>query len=437
MTQHRAYPLGAIPFRTAFARSGLSLRLFLTTLLFTAAASSGAARAAEVRAGSETIVAATPTVAGGETALPVYELLTLDAYALSLPGFDDARFVLRGWGRLALADDSDKATGADLNLAYLEGRRGPLSLRMGRQLVAQGLGRMTMLDGVNLSAALPMGLSVQAFGGHPTKPQFTTSSDNWLIGARLGKRFAGPGAVGLSYRREMGVRGLRFHQLGADAFALLGATRWLAWAAVDATVLRLSEARLSVDWTIRDDLNLSIDAERVHPNAVLPATSLFTVFSDAPHDSLGAAAQWQPSPYYDVSAKAEFLLLADGGLGHRIRLQALAFREKARQSLIGAELRRTRDDANGHSTARLFTALQLQPNLRVAGDVFAHLFDKAVNDTTMSLLGQLHVAYTLTPTMRWVITGGAGSDARNHFRAEAMMRFVYGFNTDLTREVLP
>ena len=70
------------------------------------AASTGGARAEIIDASSTTLVVGRPDVRDGvvHTAVPVFELVTVRATDLRLPGVDDMSIVASGWGAIAFGD---------------------------------------------------------------------------------------------------------------------------------------------------------------------------------------------------------------------------------------------------------------------------------------------------------------------------------------------
>src|SRR3954471_22329155 len=88
-------------------------------------ASVDVAQAEVVDATATTLISGRQDVRDGvvHTALPVYELVSVRATEIRLPGFDDTALVLSGWGALAMANTlEDKRGIGDLDLAFAEGK---------------------------------------------------------------------------------------------------------------------------------------------------------------------------------------------------------------------------------------------------------------------------------------------------------------------------
>ena len=419
----------------------MSARLVLALVL----ASGGPARAAEVRGTFNTLMSGREDPRNDEDVLviPLYELVSLEVAELDLPGTERARVVLNGWGRLQLGDDEAlEETDADLALLYLDAQRGPVRFTLGRQHIIPGVGRMTLIDGANARLDAGAGLSLQGFFGWTVHPQLRHRTENWQGGGRLAfnlQPLGQLGEVGLAYllRRQAGQ--VHRHELGADLVTVIGTTRWVGAAVVTPRDgdTELVEARLAGTLGAGRSFSVTLDLERVRPALFLPMSSIFTVFTNAAHDSIGLEAHWSPSPYWTLDASGHGLILDGESLGYRAALRAVTFREAARRSLIGAELRRVDELDNGYVRGRLFTGLQLLEAVRVSADTFAYRFDNEIHDTSFSLLGQLSVVCDLVDQLRIAATVAGGTTPWSEAHLEGMVRVAYGWNVDLATEAGP
>ncbi len=380
--------------------------------------------------------------------IPLYELVAIEVRDLAVPGAEHARLVFNGWGRLQLGEDGGPSpddvglhpTTADLGLFYLEAGRGPVELRLGRQHLVQGVGRMQMIDGASLEARLPWGLSAQGYYGLTVQPELRVETDYWLGGARLAKRLPGMGEIGVGYAMRT-VHGELYRQdLGADGFYVIGPTRWVALTVVspeDEGGLRLTEARLAMSYLRGKSLVVTLDGERVAPDLFLNRQSIFSVFSVGNYDAAGGDVSYRISPYYELTADAHLLRRRNSALGYRATAQANAYRDPGRRSRVGVEVSRLDERESGYVRGRLLTSLELSDQVRVAGDVFFYRFDEPVNAYDSSTIGQVSAVYDLTRAMRIVASVAGGTTPFAQSQVEGMLRFAYGYNVDLDREVAP
>lgn len=407
--------------------------------------SSTTAQAVEVRGTLNTIMAGREDPRNGEGVLviPVYELISMEVAQLTLPGTDSARVVLNGWGRLQLGDDEAlEGHDADLALLFLDSRMGPVRFTLGRQHIVSGVGRMTLIDGANTRIDFDAGISAQGFFGWTVHPQLRHRTDNSQGGGRVAFNFqqlGQKGEVGIAYLLRTQTGDIRRHEIGADAFTVLGPTNWVAAAVVSPghEEINLVEARLAGTWNANKQLALTVDVERVTTEMFLPMNSIFTVFANSAHDAFGLDVRWEPSPYWSVDASGHGLRLDGETLGYRTTLRTVTYREPAHRSMIGAEIRRLDELENGYVRGRLFAALQILESMRLSADVFAYHFDEEVNAIPYSILGQLSVIYDIFDSLRVAATVAGGSTPWAEAQLEGMLRIAYGWNVDLASEVGP
>ena len=240
---------------------------------------SDTARAVDLRGSFSSMLAGRQDPQNGDavSVVPAYELISLDAASLGVPFTDESRVVLNGWGRLELGKDGgDNAltdNSADLNLLYFDGRTGPFRLRLGRQHLVMGVGRMDLIDGADARVEAGSGVSVEGFAGFVVHPELKIRSDSWEGGARLAynlQLFDRIGELGVSYvqRREQGD--FFRHDLGGDGFTVVGPMKVVAMAVVNPMTEQLVEARANVGFSACKDLTVSLDAERVAPALLMP-----------------------------------------------------------------------------------------------------------------------------------------------------------------------
>jgi hypothetical protein len=382
---------------------------------------------------------------------PLYGLASLQVDELALPGFEQSRLVLMGWGRLQLASgpasgDPDvlskaafdrNANAADLSLLYLDGRSGSLHLRLGRQHLTEGGGRMEMIDGLEADYATRLGIGVSAFAGFLTREQFKSPSGDFGAGGRVSYRLGLPGELGVSYVQKWQDSEVSSQQLGVDGFYDFDKIRLLGYGVYAPVEKRLAEARLAATLPLDKHLFLTIDGMRVAPDLLIPRTSIFSVFADAPHDSFGGDVQWDASPYYTFGLEAHGLRQDDASLGYRASVRAVAYREPSHNNQLGVELRRVDEKFNAYSRLRAYTALQLISAFKLAVDAYAYRYDEEINATKASYVGQVSGIYDFTRSIRLAATVSAGATPYAKSQVEGWLRLAYGYQTDFAREWTP
>ena len=398
----------------------------------------GTANAATVSGEVSTLLASQPRGRQGDIVDndPLYGFAQLRVDDIDLGGIasvlSPGRLYLQGWGRLQLGEDPFRDDEGDIGLAYFEFGISELKLRLGRQHIIEGIGRMTMLDGVSTRLALPWGMELQGSGGAIVHPRLRFQTGDWLVNGRLSKRFANIAELGIGYRHERRDRDLARHQVGADGWLNLGPTSWHGLVILTAGRGQLAEARLSGRWRVTDALTVSVDGNRLVPDRFLPATSIFTVFSNRAHERYGADVLWELSPYYDISARADWLRMGNAHLGYRLTAGVRTYREPSHLSMIGLEGQRLHEEDNGYWRGRALTALQLLDNFRISGDAFVFGFDHPVNGNNLSWLLQGSAVYDVLADVHVSATVSGGSTAFEKERVDLIFRLAYGYRVDLT-----
>jgi len=409
---------------------GVALVVLLSTTL--------PASATEVRGSFNAVVTVGEDVRAGEavSSFPVLGVVALQVGQLGLTGFDSARIVFQGWFKQQLGDDELHDNIGDVGLLYFDASTGILSFRVGRQHVLRGVGRMAMIDGADLRVDIIPELSAEAFIGTVVHREFDTQSGDWHAGGRLGTRFAGINEVGLSYAHRRNDGDVDREELAVDWYSLIGPVRLLGFAAMSPREMRLAEARLAATIEATDEINVTVDFDRVYPDLQIPRDSIFSVFSETAHDSYGLHATWEPCVYWSVDLDGD-LLLQDEELGYRTGLRFRTFRDPNHRSFVGAGLRRLDVADTGYVRGRVLTGLQLLEELRVAADFYAYLLDEEINDVGTSILGQLSLVYDFGSAFRLAGTVTGGTTPYASAQIEGMLRFGYGLNVDFGREVAP
>ncbi len=405
------------------------MRALLTVLVLTWCAAAGAA---QVRGRFDTLLSGREVARGDELVpvMPLYELVLLEVDGVALPGVDSASLVMQGFARLAIQDDPLAPNEGDLGLLYANLQRGPVLVRLGRQHLSSGVGRMRLIDGALVQAKLPGDFVAEATLGAMVHPEFTYHLGSWQTGGRLSKRLPG-GLIGVGYIQERAEGYVSRDEVGLDGWYRLGPVQLVALAVANVGEERLSEARLAATLSATRTLRVTLDGERVAPDLLLPRTSIFSVFADTAHDAAGGEVAWAPSPYYELEGAAHALWEDQDWLGYRGAIKATTYREPAHRSLIGVEASRLHEDVNGYLRGRLFAGLGFHEAWRLALDLFGYRFDADVNGIAYSTLAQGSVIYDITPDMRVAVTVAGGVTPFAESQVEAMARFAYGYALDL------
>lgn len=229
---------------------------------------------------------------GGDTAVPLYQYLLLNARDLTGNGLN-----FQGYGRLSR--DLNDRVDADSRLyyAYLEQKRllANLDARLGRQFIGTTAGA-SLMDGLLLKYRTGGRLGFSLFGGGDVKYHDSYDADDLIVGTEVtGKYLADDLTVGLSYvhKRDDGDVSAELFGLDVDyqyqeSLNLYSETQfnWLT----DGITYFLGGAtyHAAPRWTLRGEYLYSLP--------VFSATSIFSVFAVAEYEEVLAELSYKLGP---------------------------------------------------------------------------------------------------------------------------------------------
>lgn len=393
------------------------------------------------------------------TVIPAFEILTVSARDVTNPVSDDLRIVLSGWGSYDLDsrrwdNGTDSNLTGDVTTGYVQAgfldRK--LQVRLGREHVSVGLGRMIQLDGGDVVVMLPLGLKVGGWAGVPVSQRFASRSGirSWnpvggelAYGGRLGWVFSLPGHpgrgfdVGATYNRVDDDDEIVREEVGGDLRVQLWRDLSLVgFGAYSVYDEQLAEAGATVTFSPVKQLYLTADYRHLVPDLLLARNSILAVFSDAQRDQFGLGATYELG--HGLSAGAEYRLQlepgetvgADDELGHEAAIHA-DWRRGA--TLAGGEIFFLEAVENGYVGGRLF-GRQSFGRAFAAADVLAHFFRDPVNGEDLALTGTLSAGLDLIRNFSAVVSGRAGVTPYLEQTYDVMAKLVYN-QTYVRREV--
>jgi hypothetical protein len=389
------------------------------------------------------------------TAVPLYEILDLAASDLHTR-YADFEVALSTWGSIDLGDKRfwqngaqiDKSYTGDVNVGFIRADflNHNLSLRLGRQLVADGVARMVQLDGVSAEALLPANFGLSGYAGSPVAPRFSTRGGQEVVGniaatftagGRAFWRYRGLVDVGASIamatdhgdpaRQDVGVDfRLNPHRL----VVFSGSGFWSIYEN------RLGEAAVAAQVFPVKHFDVTLDYRHVEPDLFLPRNSILAVFAADKRNDVGGAIHFGGVKNLGIDADYH-LLIEDGGHGHWGRLKG-TYHPGGPKNTVGAELgllRNANDDIdNGYKQVRLFGAHNFTSAITATLDLIGYFYDRDVNATSRSLAATGTLAYQLWRGWRATVAGTVGSTPYLEHHFDIMAKLVYD-QTYLVREV--
>lgn len=228
--------------------------------------------------------------------------------------------------------------------AYLREPTGHAEARVGRFVLTTGAVRPIHIDGGSVRVQNDQGTALEVFGGVPVVPRFASRAYDWMVGGRLSQRIGRWGVVGASYveRRDHGRE--VDEELGVDAALYPGRNIDLSGrVSYDLVSRGLSEVQASLSMG-RVDRRAELFTTVRNASLILPATSLFSVLSDAQSVQAGMSGRWRVAPRLRVGGVAAYRGVGERH-GARVRADAtLWLDDEGKGALEGAI---TRDGVEG------------------------------------------------------------------------------------------
>jgi len=308
--------------------------------------------------------------------------------------------------------------------AHVREPTGHVDARAGRFVLTTGAVRPVHLDGGGVRVQAEGGSALELFGGVPVLPRFSRRAYDWLVGGRASQRFSRWGVLGASYveRRSRGVE--VDEEVGADAVIYplrnLDLSGRLSY---DLVSRGLSELLASASLgNVEQRVELFGSLRNV--SLILPATSLFSVLSDANSVQAGASGRYRVAPRLRLGAVAAYRGL--GSLhGVRLRLDATLWLDDEGKGAIEGAL--TRDGIEGQRWTGLRALLyrDLLEQLRMLAELELVRADEAAQGARLWPWGRLSLRYAFLS--QWQLSVGAEGSASPQFVQlfQALVRLAY------------
>lgn len=318
-------------------------------------------------------------------------------------------------------------TAADV-LTVSVGVRDPGGLghaRFGRFVLSTGAIRPVHLDGVSVLGRTRTGSTLELFGGMPVVPELGARDFDWLAGARLGQwLWEERLGIGVSYLHRRDGGALADEEVGVDVSAMPLA--WLsihALAAWDLAYAGLSEARIAAS-AQRGRSQLQVFASHRVAARLLPATSLFSVVSNAPSTEVGSDLLWHAFPRLDVGGTAAVEAL-DTQLGYRAALRStLRLDDEGAGDLTAEATRRVLGD-EGWSACAVSSRFPISERVRGNASVELVAADDARDRGALWPWSRVGATYAIAP--HWTLAAAVGGRATPELESDlyGLLRVSY------------
>jgi hypothetical protein len=362
-------------------------------------------------------------------------------------------FELAAWSSATLGESHpERPLDGDVQTANVRYRRGPLSLRLGRQQVAGGAARFARFDGAAFGADLGSGVSAEVYGGFTVLPRWNARPGYHYLGAAVdselrqpdalpeperGKSWLAGGSLGwstraaatrLSFHEQRGQLGLVRRNLGADArVAVLEDASVGGNGLVALDSLRVADARLYGDWAPVREVSLSVEALHAEPALLLSRESVLSVFSTAGFDELGAVASARVTRAFAFEARGFSQLYAGGRPGTRAELVSRVSFDQASASFARIAYSRVVAPENGYHTLRSSLARRLLASISGTLEAYAYLYDKAIRGRRVSSVYAATLRYERSSSFSALWGASIAQSPYARFDAQTQLALAYDF----------
>ena len=369
------------------------------------------------------------------TTAPMYQYAALRVSDIDMPWAADSVDVqLSAWGNVHVGDVGDRCrSDADVTIASVSHRYGPLRVKLGRQIHVGGAARFLRFDGLSASAKAPFGLGASAYGGFAVLPRWSqlpgyaqlgsvsellrsgvavpepSREEYWLTGGRLHYTLSTIGEIGASFHEQHRTGGLDRRNLGVDLrvtpVKMLSANSQVT---LDVDSWKPADIRTNVAIDPLKELSVLAEHRFATPALFLSRQSVLSVFSTAAFHEAGASARYQPLSWLRFGASGYALLFSEGGPGMSAKLQARV-RPLLNDSLV-AQLGVTRlsEPNNGYVAFRGSAGYQVVDPLRLTAEGYLYRYDEPIQDESLSLVGTLNGALSFHDFWEVLLGGSAG-----------------------------
>lgn len=300
--------------------------------------------------------------------------------------------------------------------------------RFGRMIATAGALRPVHTDGAYFLGRLPSTLTtLEVYGGSPVKPQHMDRKFDWLIGTRIAQHIRGVGTLGVGHLFRRDNRTSTDQEVGFDlSLVIVDDVDFVGRAAYDLLNPGFSEATGQIAARLGA---LRLEAYGIHRSAsrILPATSLFSLLSDADSESVGGRVRWRAAPRLDLSARGGIRMSLDG-TGEDLSARALLRTDARGNGFWGVEISRVGVPDSKWSGIRAFGRVPILDNLAASTELELVLPDE---DSRGALWpwGLIALAWRATENWDLSIAMEGRSSAEHKSAVDGLIRvsYLWGF----------
>lgn len=365
------------------------------------------------------------TTPATDTSLPGLALLSFDATNAGGTGV-----FASAYGYLQQQFASGPAGhGADLMLGNVgwAAKKDEIRFQIGRIAVFTGGAQYQYMDGASLIMHLPKAVRVDGYFGTGVYENFDNMFKAPTYGARVAWTPWELGHIGLGLQAIDDVPGAnsKLDYTNRRSLSVDGSLRMfdpltlVAFYAQDLLENRLQQARLDLNYKVKDFLILHTKAELRDPLAWMSKTSIFQAFLQRTDGMVGGSFDLITPGALTVAGGYDRFVMNDGVAdGYRTFVEGRVKIDPAGRYRAGLQYARLFNGDNGYDQVRVFGSGKVMERLTVSGDIDCYAFMRAVRGETFSIRGGASARYAV---MRGLDAGVDAQIWRNpYFDAQAL-----------------
>ncbi len=319
----------------------------------------------------------------------------LNLYGMDLAGAQGLSIAIGGWGMYDLYQwrTKDRADG-DLNFGYLDYQFiDGVSLRLGRQFIYERASLVKQVDGLRLQINGLGGFGLSLFGGNVSPPRFDYShkfgQDDYLAGGRLYYRMLDIGQFGISAAVTTDEGFVSRADLGVD-FSLRS-YRYFNWAVLEGSALmdapgkQLAELNTVIHLYPHQNLVLDMGVNHSKIGALLPKTSIFSIFAADNYTKAYLALNYQALTFLNTGLEASQSFFDHGENGYAAGFHSTLYLDPKKQDMLGVKLFRVKEKTNAFWRLRSFCLFNFINTLYTTFELEGLIFDHNLRNQSYSL----------------------------------------------------
>ena len=319
---------------------------------------------------------------------------------------------------------------ADLLYAMVTWRGLPddmLFMKGGRQIIHIGAGSNAIIDGLSVHLDVPLKFTLEGWGGWTADPGFGESRDAWQYGARVAWNPFDVGHVGVSFAQERIFGEPSRELVGLDfAWRQFRFFDFAGYAYYDNIAQELQELELYAESYVTKEWRVHGEYRHFNPDARIPKTSIFSVFTDRTAEEAGGSIGFFPrTGLLALYAGVAALIYGPDDLGLRAMLRPRLMLNRKNGNLVGLEGSRIQNKDNGYWSVRGYGVWSPWPLVHLTADAEGAFYDHDIDGHGWSNVSRLTASFDVFDGAR--VLGDASVVLSPTFKQEwvGMLRFTY------------